>query len=308
MRSDLQSTPPRTPPSPGAPVVRVTRSSRRDAGALAPVLVLLGLAVAAAALLGPLGLGVIEYHVSSGATAQVRGGDLVGLVLVAPTCLVAAWLVRRGHPGAPALAVAPAAYALYTAAELAVAGDVRRYPGTSERWFPLLLVVLVLGGAALVLAGSRLAATAPGPVPLRRTTGWYLVAVAAFLALGLHLPGLLDAWRATPRSAEYLADPSPFWTVKVLDLGVVVPVLLVVGVGLLRDRPWARVARAPVVAWCALLGSAVAGMAVVMLGTGAAGASVGLTVGFVGAAALALALAAAVFRPLLGQRTEEAVG
>jgi 4-diphosphocytidyl-2-C-methyl-D-erythritol kinase len=46
-----------------------------------------------------------------------------------------------------------------------------------------------------------------------------------------------------------------------------------------------------VAGWCALLASSVAGMAVVMLATDAAGASLGLTVGMVAAALAALALA-----------------
>jgi hypothetical protein len=41
----------------------------------------------ATALLGPLTLGWIDYHVSSGAADQLRGGDIARLVLVGPVAL-----------------------------------------------------------------------------------------------------------------------------------------------------------------------------------------------------------------------------
>jgi hypothetical protein len=56
-----------------------TESSRPSAG-LAILLALLGLGATATALLGPLALGWIDYHVSSGAADQLRGGDVAGLV------------------------------------------------------------------------------------------------------------------------------------------------------------------------------------------------------------------------------------
>jgi hypothetical protein len=41
----------------------------------------------ATALLGPLTLGWIDYHVSLGAAGQLRGGDIARLVLVGPVAL-----------------------------------------------------------------------------------------------------------------------------------------------------------------------------------------------------------------------------
>ena len=52
-----------------------TESSRPSAR-LAILLALLGLGAMATALLGPLALGWIDYHVSSGAADQLRGGDV----------------------------------------------------------------------------------------------------------------------------------------------------------------------------------------------------------------------------------------
>lgn len=272
-------------------------------------LVLLGLGAFAVPLLGPLGFGVLRYHVSGGAVAQIRGGDVAGLLLVAPVSLLAAWLVAQRHPAAAPLAAAPASYAVYLYSQLAIPGDVRRYSGNSERFFALFWSLIVLGTVVLVLAAARIASAAVTgdgptyPTRLLRIIGWYLLAVAAFLVVGLHLPGLLDALRDRPASAEYLADPVVFWVVKLMDLAFVVPLLVAVGVGAVRGRRWVRHVVAPLTGWCALLSCSVAGMGVALLVTGAAGASPVLAAGFVVLALAAVALAAATYRSLVRSTT-----
>jgi hypothetical protein len=101
----VSALPASTPPS-GA---GSTESSRPSAG-LAILLALLGLGAMATALLGPLALGWIDYHVPSGAADRLRGGEVAGLVLVGP-----------------------ASYGLYMYTELAITGDLARYDGNSER-------------------------------------------------------------------------------------------------------------------------------------------------------------------------------
>ena len=88
-----------------------TESSRPSAG-MAILLALLGLGAMATAPLGPLALGWIDYHVSSAAADQLRGGDVAGLVLVGPVALAAAWRVATGRPAptrchSPRLRIAP---------------------------------------------------------------------------------------------------------------------------------------------------------------------------------------------------------
>lgn len=276
---------------------------------LTALLVLVGIGAAAVAVLGPLGVGWINYHVSPGAENQIRGGDVAGLALVGPSALAAAWLAARARPGAAALALAPASYGLYMYTQLAITGDLARYDGNSERWFPLFWALVVACASVLVMAGAQLARD-PGPAPrlrLERITAWYLLVVAAFLTLGLHLPGLRDAWRDSPASAEYLADPVVFWTVKLMDLAYVVPLVVAVAWGLLLHRGWARKLLAPVVGWSALLASSVAGMGLTMYVTDTAGASLGLAAGFTLAASVALGLAVAAYLPLVRAHTPEEV-
>ena len=274
-------------------------------GWLAAGLVLLGLGAAAVAFLGPLLADVIRYHVSEGAMNQIVGGDVAGLVLVAPVSLLAGALVWKGHRAGPILALGPAVYGLYMYFQLSLGGDVLSYPGNSERFFPLFLGLFVLAGAILVRAWSSIDFVAlPAPRPkVRRGLGAFLLIVSVFLTVGLHLPGLIDAWADQPTSPEYLADPVVFWLVKFMDLGVVVPLLILTGMGLLRSRDWATRMAYGAVGWTALLGSSVAGMAIVMQATGDPAGSTANTVAFSTFAAIALWMAGTLYRPLFRSNT-----
>lgn len=268
---------------------------------LAVGLFVLGTGAALVVLLGPLVGDVIRYHASEGAINQIVGGDVAGLVLVAPLSLLAGALVWRGHRAGLVLALGPAVYALYMYSQLALGGDFVRYPGNSERFFLLYLGLFVVAGAIVIRAWTmisvdRLPATARW---VDRTLAIFFLVVALFLVVGLHLPGLVDAWADQPTSTEYLADPVVFWLVKFMDLGIVVPALVVTGVGILRARPWAIKVKYAAVGWTALLGSSVAGMAIMMQVTGDPASTIANTVAFSVFAAIALGMAVVVYAPLL---------
>lgn len=262
-------------------------------------LIALGLGVAASSLLGPAWFAVIDYHASDGAVRQVMGGDFAALFLVAPVSILAGILTLRGHPAGPVIAIGPAAFAVYTFAQLTLGADFIRYPGNSEQFFLVDLGLFVLGGMVAIVAWSSIDSdNLPVASPrFDRGIGVILLAAAAFLLIGLHLPQLLQVWRGELTEA-YLADPGVFWLVKLMDLGIVIPVFLCVGIGLLRHRAWAQKAQYAVVGWFALLGSSVAGMAIVMRSAGDPEATWFTTIGFVVFAVLGLALAITLYRPL----------
>lgn len=284
---------------------------------LATGLVLLGLVVALVATLGPLIAGVIQYHASEGAVNQIIGGDVAALVLVAPVSILAGALVWRGQKVGLVLALAPAAYGLYMYSQLALGGDVLRYEGNSERFFPLFLGLFLLAGWILVTAWKTIDER-DLPVSSRwvdRSVGVFFLVVAFFLTVGLHLPGLVDAWADQPTSTEYLADPVVFWLVKFMDLAIVVPVLILTGVGVLKAGLWSQKLKYAVVGWAALLGASVAGMAIVMQVTGDPAASTANTIAFSTFAAIAIGLALATYVPLFrsfpaksGEANEFAIG
>lgn len=271
--------------------------------ALGVALVLLGLGAALVAVLGPLVLGLLDYHASAGAVGQIKGGDVAALVLVAPVSLAAGVLVLRRHVLGAALGLGPAAYGLYMYFQLATGGDPHRYPGNLATFFPLLLVLFLLAAYVAVQAWRTLSPLdlPPGGRRVDVLAGGFLLVVATFLVVGLHLPGLMTLWRGEP-TPEYLADPGIFWVVKIMDLGLVVPLLVAVGVGLVRHSGRVGLLRYAVTGWAALLGSSVAGMAVVMQATDAPGASPVLTVAFTAFAVIAVVVAVLVHRPLITDR------
>lgn len=263
-------------------------------------LIVLGAGVAVAALLGPLGTGTIAYHVVDDVLNQATGGDAVGLLLVAPACVVIGILALRRHAAAPVMSPAPAGYAVYTYTQLALGGDFAAQPGNSERFFPLFLALFVLGGW-IVIQGWVLTSHTTLPKPsraMRRGAGITMLVLAAFLVMGLHLPGLADVVGGAPYDVEYTQSPAVFLIVKLMDLGIVVPLAVAAGVGLLRNAGWAQRFMYVVLGWGSLLGSAVAGMAVVMLINDDPTASVGLLTGFTVFALGFWALVAWTFRPL----------
>jgi hypothetical protein len=246
--------------------------------------------IAAVAALGPFLSDVIHYRTSATTLNQIVGGDAAALLVVAPVCALAGVLALRGHPAGPVLALAPACFAVYTYTQLIVGQEYLRLPGNNERYFPLLLAGFVLGGAVAVTAWTTVdpqGLPAQGP-RLRRVTAAVLAAVAVFL-LGQHLPSLIDALRDTPTVVGYVSSPTPFWLVKLMDLGIVVPLAVVTAVGVARGRAWARRPAFAIIGAYTLLGTSVAGMALTMLINHDPDASAALAAGFI---AFTLAFAA----------------
>lgn len=277
------------------------QTSGQRGSVLGAIMLTLALGVAAVSLLGPLGAGLIDYHVVAEVENQVVGGDAAALLLVAPAAALAGVLALRGHRGGSVLALAPAAFSVYLYTQLALGGDFAARPGNSERFFPLFLLVFLLGLAGLVLAVLRVDAERLPPLsrPARRSVIAVLLAVAFFLVVGLHLRGLVDVLDGPPYGIDYTQSPAVFWIVKWMDLGLVVPLTLVSALGLWRGAPWALVLAYAVVGWGALLGSAVAAMGVVMVLNDDPAAMPAATIVFVGFALAFLALAAWLLAPVL---------
>lgn len=86
----------------------------------------------------------------------------------------------------------------------------------------------------------------------------------AFFAFSRYVPALADWMSPRPEDPGYLAGPTFSWTIAMLDLGVFLPATVAACVGLGRRTPWAHKALYAVVGWFALVGPAVAGMAITM--------------------------------------------
>jgi hypothetical protein len=267
---------------------------------LAGLLVAQGALVGVSAALGPLLLDVLHYRTSASGLDQIRGSDLAALGVVAPLCVWIAKLARDGHPAAPVLALAPAGFSVYIWTQLLLGNEFGRLPGNVEWFSPLLLAVVGLGVAVAVRATRALRSRPPLPWSRRqeRATGVLLLVVAGFVVVGIHLRDLVDALQDHPVGVALLTTPNAFWVVKAMDLGLIAPASVLMGIGLLRRRSWARAPAAAVLGGYALLGWSVAAMGWSMVRGGAVDASLGLSIGSTAVAAAVTGYAVALYRPL----------
>jgi len=91
---------------------------------------------------------------------------------------------------------------------------------------------------------------------------------------------MIVAWRDPASLTEYASSPTPFWLVKLMDLGIVVPAAIATGVGLWRNADWAPRAGYVLLTAYTALAVAVASMALVMVAKHDPDASSGLAAGF----------------------------
>jgi hypothetical protein len=263
-------------------------------------LVMLGAAMAIVAVLGPLVLDVLRYRISATSLNQIIGGDAAALAVVVPITVAVGVLAIRGHRAAPVLALAPSIFVVYTYTQLIIGNEYLRLPGNVERFFPLLLAVFILAGAVALRAwnsvpSERLPPTSSG---VDRMAGTLLLVIAVFVVVGLHLPNYLDAMRDHPGTVQYLSSPTAFWLVKFMDLGIVVPAAVTVGIATLRHRQWARKPVYALLGAYTLIGASVAGMAITMAARHDPDASTATVIGAVLLTALLAGLTCAVYRPL----------
>jgi len=228
----------------------------------------LGAGIAMSAILGPLILDVVKFRTSTNIENQFVGGEVVSLAVVAPVAITAGVLWLRGHRLAAPLALGPAIYAVYTYTTVIIGQEYARYDGNVEKFFPLYAGLVAAGAAISAHAWAQLNETA-APVPpngLRRTvTGIFLV-LGGFFALAWAQQIRLVYVGSPP--AEYAEGPTLFWTIKLLDFGFLIPVLIAAGVGLARQQPTAIKAAYGLTTFATCLAASITGMGVVMLAKG----------------------------------------
>ena len=277
-----------------------SRTRRRQPDrALAIALGLLGLGLALNALLGPLAVDAVDYELSESLRSQAIGLEAFSLAVVVPLCLLAAVLVYQARPAGAVMAVGPAAYAAYMIVQYIVGPDYDRYA----------MVVLfhlglfVLSGFVAVRAWGRIEAGHLPAMrnPVRRRHAALLLSLTAFVVLR-YVPSLLGSLTEEPLPEEFAQEPAFFWTIFLMDLGLVVPLAAATAVRLRRGVPEATKAMYGLVGWFALVPPSVASMAVVMLVNDDPNASAASVAVFGVAAAAFAAYAVRLYRPLLKGR------
>ena len=192
---------------------------------------------------------------------QLIGLELVTMFLVVPWAAWAGVAALRGHSAAPVLGFAPAAYAAYMFVQYVLGPEYTRYSVTA-----LAQLGIVILAAALTLASWSLSRTAPLPAiraAQRTRTGLVLFALAAFVLLR-YTGAILGAFAGELIGSEFAEERTFFWSIFLLDLGIVVPCTIAAGLALMRGAEVGQRALYAVVGWFALVPPSVAAMALVM--------------------------------------------
>ena len=280
----------------GAAFAATTRSSPtvRDPSSqvLAALLFTLAAALVANTILGPVGTGAIDYPISGTLLNQVIGLEAVSVGLVVPLTIIAGVLTLRGHRAAAFLGLGPAAYSAYMLMQYVLGPEYSAY--TTVALFHV--AVFTLSGVIAVwgwVLGSR------QPLPRltarrRRLYGVMLLLLAAFI-----LSRYADAVTAGRLPAEFAEAHSFYWSIFLLDLGIVVPATVAAGIGLLRGSSVAHPALYAVILWYALVPPSVAAMSTTMVINGDPHASAGQAILLSVVAVVFGILAAWVYWPLL---------
>lgn len=262
---------------------------------------MLGGALVLNTVLGPLVVGVVDYPVSETVRNQLIGLEIVSVALVAPLTILSGVLALRGHPAAGVLGFGPAAYTAYMFVQYVLGPEYRSY-GVAVLFQ---LAIFTLGGA-LAIRGWTVADIRRLPVLSRRRDRLYgavLLALAAFV-LTRYLGAIVGAFTGEPIAAEFAKAPTFYWSVVLLDVGIVVPATATAGVALIRGVRTAHTALYAILGWFALVPPSVAAMVATMAVSDDPHGSAGQAV-LLGAVSVVFAvLAAAIYRPLFARQDE----
>jgi hypothetical protein len=227
---------------------------------------LLGVLLAVNSLLGPLAFEVIEYRYGESMINQAIGLDAVALVVAFPLAVVAGVLTVRRHTAGPVLAFAPALFAAYMMPQYVIGPDYLGLPGNNEDFALAHIVVFVLAVAVAIGAWRVIDPTRLRPDSRRsdHRRVWVLIGVAAFIGLGRQLPAILGVMADPSQNESFQDNPTAFWLVVLLDLGVVTPAALAAAAGLQRAATWSRTAAYAMIGWFSLVPISVSAMNVAM--------------------------------------------
>ncbi len=211
-----------------------SESSQPVNGLLGPSLIVVGLSLAINSVLGPLGFDGIDYPVTDFMMNQTIGLDAANLLVMAPVFVGLGLLARSRPMLAAALALGPTGYVAYRFVQDVGGPDHLSYP-------PVLLLQLGLFMAGwLLAAGAWLGVRSwPAQVEPSGVRAVVALALAAFVPLR-YVPGLLGSFSNTAVGPELAGGPAMYWLILLMDVGVFVPLALMVARGLRLGRSWAE--------------------------------------------------------------------
>jgi hypothetical protein len=262
-------------------------------------LLALGALLVGNTLLGPLVTGAITYPFSETVLNETLGLEAVSLIVVAPLSAVAGVLALRGRPLGAVLALGPTSYTAYMFVQY-VAG-----PGYLTYASSLLLHVALFSlASALFIRAWTLASPAALPTMSQKADRRWAVVLLGMSAFVISrwIEALAKMADGAPLADAYLQDPGMYWSIFLLDLGIIVPSLVVSGLALWHGREWAHTALYALVGWFLLVPPSVTAMAITKIIKGDPHANPADTVVLGVTTLVFVAVAIVLYRPLLRPR------
>ncbi|MHA1214714.1 MAG: hypothetical protein ACTSPG_05420 [Candidatus Hodarchaeales archaeon] len=227
-------------------------------------------ALALLSFLGPSGLQLIIYRTSQSVIYQIQGQDLVNVLFLAPICVIGGILHFRGNENSKYFLILVGLYiSLYTGFAYGIGQEWSHpaYTGNVERFF-LLFYVLVVGGLLLFISSFSMFKEEDAPDFNPKSLRIYIGLMTVFLILFslMWVKEVIEViLTGNTLKGTYLDSPNVFWIIRYLDLGFTIPIGFI-GLYLLGTRP--KKAYPLILAFYGFfgtLGTAVLGMAVVMV-------------------------------------------
>jgi hypothetical protein len=271
---------------------------RRAPASFGVLLLVLAAGLLANSIVGPLGLDLVDYPVSGTLLNQLIGLEVVTVVLVVPWCVYAGVRALRDEPGATLLAFGSAAYTAYMFCQYVLGPEYVEYRAATL--FHLGLVTLSGGLTLWSWSQSRTSTLPVRSTRTERYLGALMLGLATFVVLR-YAGGLVGSFRTAPIPTEFADARTFYWTIYLLDLGVIVPATVVGAVALLRGRELGRRALYATTGWFALVPPSVAAMAAVMLVNDDPNASMATVVTLTAASVAFGIFTVIVYRPLLSR-------
>jgi len=205
-----------------------------------PAALICAVVLVALAVLGPLGLGEIQYRASQSGVWQIEGADIVNLVLIAPILLIGGVLHLLGRSSSRYFLILTPITLMYTGLTLGIGQEWSNpaYSGNPEQ-YAWLFLALVIGGLVLLIGTLPLFTEKDAPEFKRKGLRIYVAVMSLFLLLfALMWISEMASVVSTgdTASGSYSTAPGTFWTIRFLDLGVTIP-LGFIALALLLTKP-----------------------------------------------------------------------
>ncbi|MFX1283887.1 MAG: hypothetical protein ACFFB5_09530 [Promethearchaeota archaeon] len=223
------------------------------------------------ALMGPLGLELIEHRTSQSAIYQTQGQDLINLLLLAPLCFIGGILHLQKKGSSKYFLILVGVYIfLYTGLAYGIGQEWTMYPGNVETFFWVFLV-LIIGGLILLIGSLSMFTEDDAPDFNVKNLRIYIILMVIFLLIFslMWFQEIIEVVLTGDTSTgSYQESPNVFWVIRYFDLGITLP-LGFIGLYLLGTRPkQAYPIMLAFYGFFVTLSSAVVAMAIVMVLSG----------------------------------------